>query len=99
MSKVIIGGSNTLVRYILFGDEKVKHKYLHIPRVTRWIDSEKSMDDLNNKDPLLSRIYANFKSPTIKKQTNEKIDIDKLSDLQIAISLCKPGNFINSKIL
>ncbi|PKK60595.1 hypothetical protein RhiirC2_856762 [Rhizophagus irregularis] len=40
MAKIIIGGSNALVKYILFGDEKVKYKNLHIPRITRWIDEE-----------------------------------------------------------
>ncbi len=101
MAKVIIGGSNTLVKFILFGDEKVKHKYLHIPRITRWTDSEgsnimddnpeKSVDGPIHKASLISRIYSKFKSPTKKKRT---IYTNKLSDLEIAINMCKSGNLI-----
>ncbi|RGB36888.1 hypothetical protein C1646_782642 [Rhizophagus diaphanus] len=36
MAKVIIGGSNTLIKYILFGDGKDKNWNLHIPKINRW---------------------------------------------------------------
>ncbi|CAI2194317.1 9890_t:CDS:2, partial [Funneliformis geosporum] len=45
MKKIIIGSSNILIKYILFGDNKVKNKYLHIPRITGWIDTEKSKNN------------------------------------------------------
>ncbi|CAI2190283.1 12320_t:CDS:10, partial [Funneliformis geosporum] len=80
MAKIIIGGSNSLIKNILFGDEKVKHKNLHIPRITRWIDSGRTTD---NNDYL----------------TTEYIDIRELSDLQIAIKLCKPDLECNRRIL
>ncbi|CAI2180789.1 4173_t:CDS:2 [Funneliformis geosporum] len=76
MTKIIINGSNTLIKYILFGDEKVKHKFLHLPRIIRWVDTEISCSD-----------------------SKEKIDINKLSDLQIAIRLCKPDLERNRRIL
>jgi len=56
-------------------------------------DSEKSMNN-SNKASILSRICAKFENPTIKEQTEEKIDINKLSDLEIAINMCKSGNLI-----
>ena len=39
MAKIIIGGSNMLVKYILFGDE---NRNLHVPRLPlhRWEDKE-----------------------------------------------------------
>ncbi|CAI2169996.1 14158_t:CDS:10 [Funneliformis geosporum] len=42
MKKIIISGSNPLIKNILFGE----HKYLHIPRRTRWADSDHSLSDL-----------------------------------------------------
>ncbi|RIA81856.1 hypothetical protein C1645_836284 [Glomus cerebriforme] len=72
MAKVIIGGTNMLVKYILFGDGKEKNWNLHVPRINRW----------DNKDE------HKFK----KKNSWKKVDIKKnLSDLQIAIRLCKGG--------
>src|SRR5437764_11560271 len=67
MAKIIIGGSLTLVKYILFGDEKKKNRYLHIPRIHRW--------DTDSK-------------PNKPSYRNKRLDM-KLSDLQIAIRLCK----------
>ncbi|CAG8521298.1 1275_t:CDS:2 [Funneliformis mosseae] len=40
MASIIIGGSDTLIKYILFGDDVVKHTNLHIPRITRWTESK-----------------------------------------------------------
>ena len=40
MAKIIIGGSNTLIKYILFGDGKEKNWNLHIPRLRRWHDKD-----------------------------------------------------------
>ncbi|CAG8621232.1 15274_t:CDS:10 [Funneliformis mosseae] len=81
MTRIIISGSYTLVKYILFGDEKVKNKYLHIPRINRFIVTEESSSEINN-----------FNS-------KENIDISRLSDLQIAIRLCKPDLERNRRIL
>ncbi|CAG8601813.1 13824_t:CDS:10 [Funneliformis caledonium] len=81
MTRIIISGSYTLVKYILFGDEKVKNKYLHIPRINRFIVTEESSSEINN-----------FNS-------KENIDISKLSDLQIAIRLCKPDLERSRRIL
>lgn len=82
MAKIIIGGSNALVKYILFGDEKVKHKNLHIPRITRWIDEE--FNEISKE--------SNDNSESNKSNSNI-IDICKLSDLEIAINLCISGNY------
>ncbi|CAG8606784.1 8798_t:CDS:2, partial [Funneliformis caledonium] len=76
MAKIIIGGTNTLIKFILFGDEKVKLKYLHIPRISRWISSEK-----------ITKINDNLKKPT-----KEKINLSKFSDLQLAIKMCESGD-------
>ncbi|CAG8544091.1 966_t:CDS:2 [Funneliformis mosseae] len=76
IAKIIIGGTNTLIKFILFGDEKVKLKYLHIPRISRWISSEK-----------ITKINDNLKKPT-----KEKINLSKFSDLQLAIKMCESGD-------
>ncbi|CAG8608668.1 3606_t:CDS:10 [Funneliformis mosseae] len=53
MASIIIGGSNTLIKYILFGDDNVvNHEYLHIPRLTRWIGVE-----LNDRPKKKLEIY------------------------------------------
>ncbi|CAG8468624.1 16132_t:CDS:2 [Funneliformis caledonium] len=56
MAKIIIGGTNTLIKFILFGDEKVKLKYLHITRITRWISSEKITKTNDLKKPTKEKI-------------------------------------------
>ncbi|RIA94098.1 hypothetical protein C1645_866204 [Glomus cerebriforme] len=76
MAKIIIGGSNTLVRYILFGDGKEKNWNLHVPRIHRWDDKDE----------------IKFKQAFIREKTGKKMDIKNLSDLQIAIRLCKGDN-------
>ena len=43
MAKIIIGGSNTLVKYILFGDGNEKNRNLHVPRLHRWDEEEENM--------------------------------------------------------
>ncbi|PKC74072.1 hypothetical protein RhiirA1_517046 [Rhizophagus irregularis] len=88
MAKIIIGGSNALVKYILFGDEKVKHKNLHIPRITRWIDEE--FNEISKE--------SNDNSESNKSNSNI-IDICKLSDLEIAINLCISDLERNRRIL
>jgi hypothetical protein len=52
MAKIIIGGSNTLVKYILFGDGKKKNWILHIPRTYRWKNEDEKKfktDDIKEK--------------------------------------------------
>ncbi|CAB5386008.1 unnamed protein product [Rhizophagus irregularis] len=88
MAKIIIGGSNALVKYILFGDEKVKHKNLHIPRITRRIDEE--FNEISKE--------SNDNSESNKSNSNI-IDICKLSDLEIAINLCISDLERNRRIL
>ncbi|CAB4389248.1 unnamed protein product [Rhizophagus irregularis] len=81
MAKVIIGGSNTLIKYILFGDGKDKNWNLHIPKINRW----------ENEDE------KKFKIETIEKKGETRIK--SLSDLQIAIRLCKKGLECNRRSL
>ncbi|CAB5362121.1 unnamed protein product [Rhizophagus irregularis] len=84
MAKIIIGGSNTLIKYILFGDGKVKNWNLHIPRINRW----------ENEDE------KKFKEEAIKeKEETKKLRINNSSDLQIAIRLCKGGLECNRRSL
>ena len=71
MAKIIIGGSNALVKYILFGEG---NQNLHVPRLYRWKDKEYKL----KKHYKIARM--------------ERMDIKKLSDLQIAIRLCEGGN-------
>ncbi|CAG8738544.1 5097_t:CDS:2, partial [Funneliformis caledonium] len=93
MAKIIIGGTNTLIKFILFGNEKVKFKYLHIPKITRWINLKKS-----TKKKIDSKKIIQVKD-NLKKPTKEKIDLIKFSDLQLAINLCKPDIERNRRIL
>ncbi|GET65906.1 uncharacterized protein OCT59_016863 [Rhizophagus irregularis] len=84
MAKIIIGGSNTLIKYILFGDGKDKNWNLHIPRINRW----------ENEDE------KKFKEEAIKeKEETKKLRINNSSDLQIAIRLCKGGLECNRRSL
>ncbi|CAI2189397.1 719_t:CDS:2 [Funneliformis geosporum] len=89
MAKIIISGSITLIKYILFGDKKIKHKYLHIPRINRWNDSEKS-DESKKFECIVNYNLEN---------TYDQINFSKLSDLQIAIKLCKQDFNRKSRIL
>ncbi|CAG8499279.1 12721_t:CDS:2 [Funneliformis caledonium] len=99
MASIIIGGSNSLVKYILFGHDKVEHK-LHIPRITRWTKSkENSTNKSNNPDnPKNSINKSDNISDYMESLKNFKNKSD-LSDLQIAIKLCKPGLERNRRIL
>ncbi|CAB4420443.1 unnamed protein product [Rhizophagus irregularis] len=54
MAKIIIGGPNNLIKYILFGDEKVKNKNLHIPRITRYVEMP-SEESNNNSEIDISK--------------------------------------------
>ncbi|CAG8651768.1 8685_t:CDS:2, partial [Funneliformis mosseae] len=93
MAKIIIGGTNTLIKFILFGNEKVKFKYLHIPKITRWINLKKSTKEKIDSEKII-QVNDNLKKPT-----KEKIDLIKFSDLQLAINLCKPDIERNRRIL
>jgi hypothetical protein len=73
MAKIIIGGSNALVKYILFGDGSERNPNLHIPRLYRW----------DEKEDKFKECYKNSE--------REKMNIEALNDLQIAIRLCKQG--------
>src|SRR5947207_1728265 len=82
MAKIIIGGSNALVKYILFGDGSDKNRNLHVPRLHshRWDYREEKEE----------KIPKNRNEKVEEKE--ERINVKKLSDLQIAIRLCKGGN-------
>ncbi|GBB99153.1 hypothetical protein RclHR1_03430014 [Rhizophagus clarus] len=82
MAKIIIGGSHTLVKYILFGDGNEEDRNLHIPKLKRCYDEDEEK----------------FTEEVIKEK-EKKLDIKNLSDLQIAIRLCKGGLEFNRRSL
>jgi hypothetical protein len=48
MAKIIIGGSNSLVKYILFGEGDEENRNLHVPRLIRW-DNKKEEDKFRER--------------------------------------------------
>ncbi|CAG8708625.1 14751_t:CDS:10, partial [Funneliformis mosseae] len=104
MTSIIIGGSDTLIKCILFGDDVVKHTNLHIPRITRWTESK---NNSNKSDLQTSTVRYDSNFPRKNTDLHNRTVLVwrivpyrfSIYSLQIAIRLCKPGLERNRKIL